>query len=313
MPARALSVILPILFMVVGVAVYSCMIHSKWDEKPMPEYSKTDKERAAELMNVIEKLRPLHLKLGRPRSGDWLDRFDEAGQTFKQYLRYGPERPIGERQIIYIQPLGDFTVAERKIVKLSAEFMGLYFDRPVKILKDLPLSVIPGECRRLNGGKLQILTSYILEYILPPRLPDNGAVCIAFTATDLWPGKGWNFVFGQASLRERVGVWSINRNGDPGAGAAARRLCLLRTIKTATHETGHMFSMHHCIKYECNMCGSNHREESDRNPLALCPECMAKICWATKTNPLARYRQLKKSVRKTDLIKRLNSTNARLQ
>ena len=38
---------------------------------------------------------------------------------------------------------------------------------------------------------------------------------LAITAFDLWPGPGWNFVFGQASLTERVGVWSMARNGDP--------------------------------------------------------------------------------------------------
>ncbi len=90
---------------------------------------------------------------------------------------------------------------------------------------------------------------------------------IALTTSDLWPGKGWNFVFGQARLRERVGVWSLYRNGDPDESEGAFRLCLLRTIKTATHETGHMFSLRHCTKYECNMCESNNSEESDRSPM----------------------------------------------
>ena len=109
---------------------------------------------------------------------------------------------------------------------------------------------------------------------------------------DLWPGEDWNFVFGQASLRERVGVWSIYRNGDPDESDAAFRLCLRRTLKTATHETGHMFSMMHCTLYECNMCGSNHRAESDRRPLALCPHCLAKLCHATGAKPAERFERL---------------------
>jgi len=76
------------------------------------------------------------------------------------------------------------------------------------------------------------------------------------------------------------------------AGEDAFRLCLLRTLKTATHETGHMFSMHHCTAYECNMCGSNHREESDRRPLWCCPQCAAKTCWATRTDMAPRYLKL---------------------
>src|SRR5690606_34426241 len=115
---------------------------------------------------------------------------------------------------------------------------------------------------------------------------------IAFTASDLWPGEGWNYVFGQASLSDRVGVWSIHRHGDPDAGETEFRECLLRAMKVATHETGHMFSMQHCTKYECNMCGSNNRAESDRRPVEVCPECLAKLCWATDCDPAARFSKL---------------------
>ena len=138
----------------------------------------------------------------------------------------------------------------------------------------------------------QILTTHVLYEMLKPTLPDDAAACLALTSSDLWPGEGWNFVFGQASLRERVGVWSIYRFGDPDESQAAFRLALLRTIKVATHETGHMFSMLHCTMYECNMCGSNHREESDRRPLTLCPECVAKVAWATDADLVRRYTSL---------------------
>jgi len=53
-----------------------------------------------------------------------------------------------------------------------------------------------------------------------------------------------------------------------------------------------MFSMQHCVFYECNMCGSNHRAEADRRPLALCPVCLAKLCHATGADPEKRYEQL---------------------
>ena len=83
-----------------------------------------------------------------------------------------------------------------------------------------------------------------------------------------------------------------HRNGDPAAGEEEFRLCLMRTMKTAVHETGHIFSMRHCTAYECCMCGSNNREESDSRPVWLCPECVAKVCWATATDPVERYRKL---------------------
>jgi archaemetzincin len=132
----------------------------------------------------------------------------------------------------------------------------------------------------------------VLDKVLRPRLPADACVYIALTTSDLWPGEGWNFVFGQASLSERVGVWSIARNGDPHGNDPEFRLCLLRTLKTASHETGHMFSMQHCTLYECNMCGSNHREEADRRPLWLCPHCLAKLCHATGADPIRRFKDL---------------------
>jgi archaemetzincin len=242
----------------------------------------------------MEKLLPLAITITPPGPNDWLARHDEPGQTFKEYLLSGPVVPRGERSVIYIRPLGDFTKTGKRIVDLTAEFMRLYFDRPVKLMESVPLSDIPSRARRVHPswGDKQVLTTYVLYDLLRPKLPADAAACIALTASDLWPGRGWNFVFGQASLRERVGVWSIYRNGDPDEDESAFRLCLLRTIKIATHETGHMFSMLHCTLYECNMCGCNHREESDRRPLALCPECVAKIGWATGADLASRYKSL---------------------
>ena len=253
---------------------------------------------------TISKLKSLHRPLGKPKPGDWLDQHKEAGQTFQEYLQIRAATPTGRRTVIYVQPLGEFTAAQRQIVELSAEYLGIYMNRPVRILKDLPLSIIPSKARRIHPQwKVpQILSTYVLNDVLKPRLPQDAAAYIALTAIDLWPGQGWNFVFGQASLRNRVGVWSINRNGDPMGNADAFRLCLRRTLKTATHETGHMFSMPHCTAYECNMCGSNHREESDRHPLFLCPECHAKVCWATAASPVARYQRLARFCDKHGLV-----------
>ena len=38
--------------------------------------------------------------------------------------------------------------------------------------------------------------------------------------------------------------------------------------------------------------GTNGLHETDRRPLDVCPECMAKICWATNTSPRERYERL---------------------
>lgn len=249
---------------------------------------------SATLPHELDLLRPLHERLGAPQPGDWLLSHDEAGQTFAEWRARSPIMARGKRRSIYIQPIGAFTESERRIVELTSEFMQCYFQRSVHFLPDLPEERIPEAARRVHPswGDKQILSTYVLHEVLAPSLPADAAALIAFTATDLWPGDNWNFVFGQASLRARVGVWSIHRNGDPTKSKDAFRLCLLRTCKTATHETGHMFSMAHCTAYECNMCGSNNRDESDRHPLPCCPECVAKISHATDSEPLPRFAEL---------------------
>jgi archaemetzincin len=246
------------------------------------------------LTRLIEKIKPLHKKLGPPRPGDWLDVHDEPGQTFREYLDSKPVTAHGKRKIIYVQPLGEFTKSQQAIVDATAEFLRAYFQLPVKLNEPWPESKVPARARRRHPhwGDEQILTTYVLHKLLTPNLPEDAAAYLALTATDLWPGEGWNFVFGQASIRDHVGVWSIYRKGEPDRGEDAFRLCLLRTIKTASHEIGHMFSMHHCTAYECNMCGSNSVEESDRRPLPLCPECLAKLLYATGAEPVERCRQL---------------------
>ncbi len=236
----------------------------------------------------------LHRPMGKPLPGDWLTTTTEPGQTFEEYLQSNPVRPSAERRVLYVRPLGEFTPAQGRIVALAADFMSLFFNLPVKLLDKQALPPIPAKYRRVHPqwGDRQILAGHITMHILRPALPSDAAALIAFTSSDLYPGVELNYVFGQASLSERVGIWSLYRLGKPELDERSFRQTLVRTLKIATHETGHMFSIKHCTKYECVMSGTNGLHETDRRPLDACPECMAKICWATQTSPRERYERL---------------------
>ena len=157
------------------------------------------------LRPAIEKLRPLHQKISKPGPNDWLAQHDERGQTFEQYVTSRPITPQGARNVLYIQPIGGFSKTQQKIMLLTAEYMEHYFGLEVQINRAIPLSAIPDSARRVHPewGDKQILTTYVLDNVLKARLLKNAAAMIAFTASDLWPGDGWNFVFGQASIRGR--------------------------------------------------------------------------------------------------------------
>jgi archaemetzincin len=226
------------------------------------------------------------------RAGDWLESHPEDGETFEEYVASKPTLPTPERNKIYVQPLGTFTPGELKVVRLTSEYLHAFYDLPVVLRDAAPLKDIPSDMQRIRyPDNLQIRTSYFFE-LLPTMLPSDAAALICFTNFDLYPEDTWNYVFGQASLEDRVGVWSLWRLERDGAKKASPNKFLDRTLKIAAHETGHMFSMRHCKKYECLMSGSNNVEETDRRPLDTCPECTMKIAWAMPYKPAERYNNL---------------------
>lgn len=246
-----------------------------------------------EARSIKGELEPYHNRLKEPQPGDWLAERKEKGQTFDQYIEINPVRTSETRNKLYIQLLGDLSPEEQKVIEHTAAYLGLFYQMETRILPAIPLEVPEGS-KRINEqeGSLQYHTKYILYDILKPNLPDSAAVYVAFTAEDLYPDQRWNFVFGQASVKDRVGVWSIHRYGDPSQSEEAFKRCLFRAMKVASHETGHMFSMRHCIAYECNMNGSNSLEESDRKPPYLCPHCLAKMKWNLNFDVSHRYNEI---------------------
>lgn len=236
-----------------------------------------------------ERIRPLHRPKTPPRPGEWLDKHPEAGQTFAAYRQERPNHPTRQRSTIYLQPMGTFDANHERLLDQVAQALTRFFGVPVKRLEPLGMDKVPAWAHRPRAGQAdQLRTPYLLD-TLKKRRPADAVAVLGLTTADLTPGDSWNFVFGQASLSERVGVWSVHRFGDP---AREYPTVLRRTLQTALHETGHMLGIRHCKAYECGMNGSNHLEEADGRPLGFCPECEMKVWWGCGVAPRARYRDL---------------------
>ena len=249
-------------------------------------------ERAAELAIAKEAVVPFFQTM-HVEHGDWLKDHPEDGQTFAEYLEESPTLPTAERRSIYIQPIGTFTAEQKKVLQLTSDYMTAFFGLPVRLQRERKLENVPAAMTKLQyPNNRQVRTSYFLDTLLPKLLPTDAAALICFTNSDIYPDDQWNYVFGQATLEDRVGVYSLYRLGEKSKSQGAFDKFLDRTLKIAMHETGHMFSMRHCTKYNCLMSGSNHLGEIDRRPLDVCPECMAKIAWAMKYDPVERYKKL---------------------
>ena len=256
------------------------------------------KKELKEVREAMGKIEPFFRPIGKPAPDDWLESHNEPGQTFEEYLDSDPVRPSKDRQKLYVLPLGTFTPQQKKVIDIAAEYLEAFYDLSVVEMPERKLTAVWPNVRQNRFTKTrQIKTGHILNDILKPTLPADAAALVAFTNDDLYPNETMNYVFGQASLEDRVGVWSLARLDD----SANYDKFLRRTLKIAAHETGHMFSMRHCTKYECLMSGTNHIGETDRRPIDACPECMAKICWLSDITASERYRKLAEFCRRNGL------------
>jgi archaemetzincin len=258
---------------------------------PPPTNAEAPVHAAEASEKLFARLLPLQRPLAPAEPGNWVSQHTEQPQSFWQYVQSGPVRATASRGVIYVLPLGDFTVEQRAAVESAQLFLAAFYQLPVKALPAVTGSEIPADARRKNPatGLLQLHTNWVLETLLPPRRPTDAVALLAFTPEDLYPDPAWNFVFGQASLTERVGVWSINRFGDP---VKDKLEFTRRTLKVASHETAHMLGLQHCLFHACLMNGSYSLPESDAQPLELCPVCLRKLQWNVGFDVRARFQGL---------------------
>ncbi|XP_007421676.2 archaemetzincin-2 isoform X1 [Python bivittatus] len=256
---------------------------------------------------------------------DWISSHPEPTQDFSQFY-HDPCRnvPTPQKSQIYIQPIGSFgdsKVSTDVYLKWLRDYCeAFYYGLTVRILDPMPVSHT-GCAFRINEytHNLQIHAGYLLNY-LKKKKAKNAFCIVGITMIDLYPKDSWNFVFGQASLTEGVGIFSFARYDSDFYSANYRgRLkttkklsaadysvfdsyytpeitskLLLRSCKTLTHEIGHIFGLHHCQWLQCVMQGSNHLEESDRRPLDLCPVCLRKLQSVLGFSILERYKALQR-------------------
>jgi len=242
-------------------------------------------------------------RMGKPKPGEWLYHFHEIGQSFDDYKAADPIRTTASRGVLVFQPVGPFSPLERTFLGKATEFAGIWFDLPTRIEPSLPLPESGWDRTKHFSWQDQPVKQYKTDYFLNRLLP--GSCYLAITMVDLYPEESWNFVFGQASLSQRVGVYSMVRYFPQFWGEKESPdtyyLGLRRSCKVLVHEAGHIFGLVHCIYYRCAMSGSNSLEESDHRPLHLCPICLKKLQWNRGFDMIKRYERLREFFENQDL------------
>ncbi len=232
--------------------------------------------------------------LPTPEPGDWLSVHCESGQSFETFVRVDPNRPDAERSALVLQPLNSLNVPDAPNPEVLRRFAEIYFGLETVLFPSIDLDTVSIRSRRQPSLRhRQLLTGDLLD-LLRANLPEDAYCYVGITMEDLYPGPDWNYVFGQASLRDRVAVYSFVRYLPSFWGESQRDplLVLRRSLKVLAHETAHAFGIHHCIECSCVMNGSNSLAESDTRPLHLCPEDLRKLQWSVGFDVVERYRLL---------------------
>jgi archaemetzincin len=226
--------------------------------------------------------------------GDWLDVHHEFGQSFAGFVGLGPNRPDETRSVLVLQPIGRFDHPSAPPIGILRRFTETYFGMNAQVLPAVNLDHVDVTSRRVaNLRRPQLLTGELLD-LLRRNLPEHAFCSIGITMQDLYPGPDWNYVFGQASLRDRVAVYSFVRYLPAfwGEETDDPALVLRRSCKVLAHETAHAFGIRHCTACLCVMNGSNHLVESDTRPLRMCPNDLRKLQWSVGFDAVERYRRL---------------------
>ncbi|UZR99540.1 archaemetzincin [Chondrinema litorale] len=284
---QSASLIKPILFTITLLAIFSC--------ETKQENANTSKQVSIEKefqLADLKLLKPLQLRFAEPNPGEWAYIHHEGGQSFSAYKNSNPVRPSSKRNKIYIKPIGKFTKSDSLIFESLKTYTQVFFGLETILLAQVSDSIIPNVGRRQHDDIEQLHTKYILNEILIKSLPADAIMYTAVTSKDLYPKAGWNYVFGQSNLEEKVGVLSMYRYKVELSKNQNQSLFLNRLLKTATHEMGHILSIKHCTRYKCLMNGSNSLPEADAKPSWLCSECLAKLIWCTNGNIRERYNAL---------------------
>jgi archaemetzincin len=245
-------------------------------------------------------------------------RFHETGLNFDEYVASRPTQRQGSRNVLVLQPLGAFGKDESRQLNELVAYTEAFFDTQVLLA---PVAALPKRGQRIrqgdHGNWTQHHTRSILDWLAASKLPANAVCVLGVTMEDLYPEPSWNYVFGEATLEKRVGVYSLARYrarfwGEQDS-AESRVLATLRSFKVLAHEAGHMFSLHHCRRYECLMNGSNSLEEMDRSPLEPCPVCLKMLQYTLRFDIRSRYRRLMALYERNALIHQRDWVKKRLE
>lgn len=127
-----------------------------------------------------------------------------------------------------------------------------------------------------DSSRRQYHSTRVLSLLVDHAAPGDSRL-LGVTALDLFVPV-LTYVFGQAQLGNRAGVFSFHRLRNEQYGLPASGEILQdRALKEALHELGHTFGLRHCFDTPCAMNASTYVEDIDLKPAHYCASCMQHV------------------------------------
>lgn len=161
---------------------------------------------------------------------------------------------------IHLLPIGHI---DENIIEFLMQRISSIWDVELEPPMEVPI-------RTYNAARGQFDGSLMLQ-----MLPDMSDAVLGITAEDAYV-EGLNFIFGLASgnralislNRLRPGFYGLQKDEDQ---------FLLRALKEAMHELGHVFGLGHCPDKRCVMHFSNSIRDTDYKDWRYCQLCTARL------------------------------------
>ena len=268
-----------------------------------PEANKYFKN-SLKLIGMIEtktdKLLPLAVQMPPVKHGEWRDYWSEEEQSPQKYVLSMPSIVTEKLNTLYIKPVGKFAEDDYEVLRKIVDFSRASFQTRVVLLENTR-DIFPDKAVRKNSaGDRQVSSVYITDVLLKSMMPDDAWGVLAVTTDDIFRAEGLNRLYGDSLRYARRGVISLYHLKHAG------KTSLSLALKGASHETTHLLSLPHCVKYRCNMNGRITLEEFEAAPLHYCPDCLCKVIFATGGDIQKRFSELIRFCRENGLKEELD-------
>jgi archaemetzincin len=222
-------------------------------------------------------------KLGAPKPGEWRSRFREAPQSFEQYIAGPVNWTVRTGRPSTSSRWARRAIRYREMLERMRVHSEAFFGVRAKVLDEAPMFE-----QTFHAERGQYDSSHLID-LLSKQVPPDALVFIGITDKDL-STPGLNFVFGEASLQRRCGVYSLTRYETGGLPLFTRR-----SLELVAHESGHILSIEHCVTYCCVMQGANSLEDPTATRCISARSISAKVLWNTGADRDDAYRRLRRS------------------